>query len=609
MADPLLNSTVFLELGALLLVVVAAWCLGRLLRAAVGAGAKRHRIVSDGAVDVALGLAALHTLLLALDLVDIRWTLGSIGLTVATMIALLAAISHRWSASSSHPDHSSEENSLPWGWGDLTLLAVVTWMFVVAHTGVATTPDFIYQWGIKGHRFYLAQGIDWGFLASPLGHAPSPDYPNLVPNLFALTSLLLGEFTAGAAALWTPILMLMIWGAVRRTCRGAIISKGAGQALIAITALLIGMFATGYRLAGGADLNIACAALLSLAPLLRWRGPGDDLAVGAAAALAVGSKQEGLPLALVLLAVFTLVHRKRLGSASATGRLLYFLRVIAPPLIVATPWLLQVVRYDLLGITHPSGAVRWSEIPTVLSAVAASIQAEEWHGLGWLILLVPLLLISDRTRAVGLVLSLQATAYLAVYLRHPGELVEAYVLINAPRLVFHLVPAALCATVFLMASRRRRAVRYRALTIGLLLVGVAAGWGFVAEQVKALKILNSPEGSGVVARWRMEQERPESLRRYLEDVNETTYPGSTIAFDPDVGSEDQRFYLTLWTAYFLPGKQVIPAVRTDALEVAQYLVTYNHHRGPPDAERVYLHPSGSVFWLGEEGDQETGTEP
>lgn len=583
----------------MLLILAVASLIGRLLSSALGVEPRRSSPMADGAVALAAGLAILHVLLSVLDLVNVAWTLGAVALSLVVTIAVLAAITYGWRRNADQSESPVEEGlSIPWGWGDLTLLALVGWMAFLSHTGVATTPDFVYQWGVKAHRFFLTQGVDWGFLANPLGHAPSPDYPNLVPNLFALTSLLLGEFSAGAAALWTPAMMLIAWGAIRGICRKATLSKGTCQALIASTAFLIGMFTTGYRLAGGADLHVAVAALLVLRPLLRWRGPRDDFAVGAAAALAVGSKQEGLPFALVLLTVFTLVHWRRLVSVGATDRMLFFLRVIAAPLAVVIPWLVQVLRYNLLGATHPGGAMRWSELSTVLGAVGASIQVDEWHGLGWLILLIPLLLITPRTRAAGLVLSLQAVAYLIVYLRHPGELVEAYVLINAPRLVFHLVPAALCASVFWLASRRKHEARQPVLAVGLLLVGIAAGWGFAVEQVKAVRALESSEGSGVVARWRLGEERPESLRRYLEDVNRATYPGSTIAFDPEVDSADQRFYLTMWVAYFLPQKHVISTGHPEALEAADYLVTYNHYRGPPEAKRVFLHSSGAVFWLG-----------
>lgn len=601
----MLETTLLLDLGALLLVCAIAWLLGRLVRSAVGLGKARYRPVSDGAVDLALGLSALHVLLLTLDLLNIPWTLAWVGSALLLVFLLLAAIQYRWHGSRRNFEAGGEDRLLALGWGDLLILAVVGWLVLLSPTGVATTPDFIYQWGIKGHRFLLAEGVDWGFLAGSLGNAPSPDYPNLVPNLFVLTSLLRGGFSETAAALWTPALLLVAWGGVRGACSAAGVPARSAQAIIAGTALLLGMFTTGYRLVGGADLNIAAALLLALSPLIWWRGTRDDLAVGAAAALAVGSKQEGLPLAFFLTAVYTVVHWRRVWSSSATDTVLYLLRVVALPLIVVAPWALQVLRYDLLGATHPGGPVRWSALSEVGGALVASLQVPQWHGLGWLVLLIPFFLCLRRTRAVGLVLLLQATAYLAVYLRHPGEQMETYVLINAPRLVFHLVPAVLCATAVFMASPRRPGSRLStvaplpraALRAGVLALSVWIGFGFLAEQWQALEALRSREGSGVVARWRLGEERSESLRRFLADVDRATYPGSIIAFDPQVEGGDQSFYLTLWTAYFLPGKQVIPASHPDAPRQARYVVTYNHNRAPPEAELVYLHPSGAVYWL------------
>jgi len=607
----MLNWTLLSDLGAVLAVCAAAWILGRAWRSAVGLGAVRYRTVVDGPVDLALGLAALHALLLALDLIGVVWSLLSIGVAAACL-ALLTALARRWwhGLPAELEGGAVPAASPASGWGDAVALVVVGWLVLLCPTGVATTPDFIYQWGMKAHRFLIAGTIDWGFLASPLGIAPSPDYPNLVPDLFVLTSLLRGGFSEAAAALWAPVFVLLGCAGARATCAALGVSTVRSQAILAVTSLLMGMFTVGYRLAGGADLAIVAALLLALPALLRRSGSLDDLAVGAAVALAAGSKQEGVVLGVLLAAVYTLAHGRRLLTRPA-ARIGYLLRVGAMPLAVVFPWALQVLRYNLLGTTHPGGSVRWSALGEVLQAVVVSIQANEWHGLGWLVLLVPLLLVPTRTRLVGVVLSLQAVSYLIVYLRHPGEEITAYVLINAPRLVFHLVPATLVAALVYIGGGDRaghvgersrvHSPRFRRFAVWALLgvLGTWTGIAFVSEQWRALESLRSRYGSGVVARWRLGEERPESLRRFLADVDRATYPGSVLAFDPELEAADQRFFLTLWAAYFLPGKQVISGSHPDALREAQYLVTYNHHRAPPGAQRVVLHPSGSVYWLGE----------
>ena len=599
------------DLGTVFAVCTAAWVLGRGWRWAVGLGAAPYRAVEDGAVDVALGLAALHALLLALDLIDVAWGLLSIGLAAACLALLVVLAGRWWRGRPAGLEDGVRPRSPAAGWGDGVALAVAGWLVLICHTGVATTPDFVYQWGIKAHRFLLAGTVDWGYLASPLGHAPSPDYPNLVPDLFVVTSLLRGGFSEPAAALWAPVFVLMAWAGVRATCASYEVSAGRGQAIVAVASLLVGMFTVGYRLAGGADPAIAAALLLALPALLRRAGGAGDLAVGAAAALAAGSKQEGVVLAVVLIVGYTLARGRRLWSEPRGVKVAYLLRVGAMPVAVAVPWALQVLRYDLLGATHPGGPVRWADLGEVLRAVAASLQVQEWHGLGWLVLLVPLLLVPRRTRLVGAVLSLQALTYLIVYLRHPGEEVSTYVMINAPRLVFHLVPAALAAALVVLGSgersgetgggpreRRPRPSRRAVVWAVLAVLGPWTAIAFASEQWRALDALRARHGSGVVARWRLGEERPESLRRFLADVDRATYPGSVLAFDPELEPAEERFYLTLWAAYFLPGKEVIAASRPDALREAHYLVTYNHHRAPPGAERVVLHPSGSVYWLG-----------
>src|SRR5262249_9080761 len=68
------------------------------------------------------------------------------------------------------------------GWGDALALFALAVFTAFALSGWIAMPDFVYHWGLKGHRFYLARGVDYPFLAHRWSWAIHPDYPNLVPE-------------------------------------------------------------------------------------------------------------------------------------------------------------------------------------------------------------------------------------------------------------------------------------------------------------------------------------------------------------------------------------------------------------------------------------------
>jgi hypothetical protein len=117
--------------------------------------------------------------------------------------------------------------------------------------------------------------------------------------------------------------------------------------------------------------------------------------------------------------------------------------------LVLAPWLAAVHRHRLLSPSHP-GALDPARAAAVLRAVAEAFGTREWHGFGWLLAaLVPALLIARRSRWIGLACALQLAFYVWVYLASPLE-PRFYVLSSLPRLLFHLVPAALIGAVVLL---------------------------------------------------------------------------------------------------------------------------------------------------------------
>ncbi|MEM7481547.1 MAG: hypothetical protein AAF481_10260 [Acidobacteriota bacterium] len=458
---------------------------------------------------LALGLVWIFGALLLMDLLSVRWTRGSVGVVVALIAGGLWFDGWRSRTASGRPAGLRSS----FGWGDLAALGtVILYGFIAAGRQIGL-PDFVYHWGIKAHRSFLAGGIDWHFLSDSLHLAAHPDYPHLVPTLTALSSLIEGRFAEGGAMLWSAVFFAAMLLAGRETLRRAGADAFSAQAGIAVLALVTAMFGIGYRMAGAADWPIALAIVLALpallSPLARsspqpsaartdapasaasfdlsaprrtsstpvsLRGPhslqlqapapsrdevgekvglgrADDLRVSAAAALATAAKIEGPVLAGVLLGVWIALRWRRSGWS---WRRLFGL--VLMPAVVGLPWLAMSARHGLFQATN-SGAPDLGRAATIAAGLVEALQTIEWHAVPWLLVVLPWLLVLRRTRIAALVIAGQLAFYLAVYFTAPVD-VDFYVRSSFPRLLFHLVPALLIVgTVALAVPGRSAAPR------------------------------------------------------------------------------------------------------------------------------------------------------
>jgi hypothetical protein len=337
--------------------------------------------------------------------------------------------------------HRRVARPLPWGpgWGDavaalaLAALAVCAWRLWIVY------PDFIFHWGLKGQRFYLARGIDFTFLSRPWNWSTHPAYPNLLPALFAATALTAGGFAEPAMMLWTPLFAAAALVAARQVLRQEGASPFAAAATLAALALALATFGIGFSIAGSPDWILAAAPLLAWPALLGRRDRAGDLAVGLVAALAAGAKVEGVVLGGLIAAV------SLWGRGGERLRALPW--TLAPPLVVVVPWVLMGLDHGLFaelsgGGFHPHHAA------AIFGALGRALGTRAWHGLLLLLALLPLLWWPRATRPMAAVCSLQLLFYLAVYFYGPyGQAAEAayFVRSNFARLAFHLLPTILVA--------------------------------------------------------------------------------------------------------------------------------------------------------------------
>jgi hypothetical protein len=458
---------------------------GRTLRAVLvtaGDGAPFRLVIYSLA-----GWVELHLALTALQAAGVAWTLPAVaGAILAAMLAARAATAAlaRRRLLPGRPLLGSRSGWRP-GWGDGLALAALAAFTACALSGWIANPDFIYHWGLKGERFLLAGGVDYRYLAAPWNWVVHPDYPNLLPELFTVTALAAGRFDEPAMMLWSTVCFGLLLAAASEALRRAGASRFVAQATLAGLAMALAAYGIGGQTAGGADWLIALALSAALPPLLAPANPRGAAQIGVIAAFAAAAKVEGVPLAVVLIALYA-VRLVRAGargmatrgeaarglaagtpaapdpdtrSLSARHRLAPALSAAAalalPAAAVTLPWL-AAVRHHHLFQEYNSGPLAPARLGPVVAAMARSLRGA-WWGFGYGLVLLPLLALDRRLRTLAAAISLQLLFYVYVYL---SVRIDAVALVGAsfPRLVLQLLPALLTGAAIALERPARPAI-------------------------------------------------------------------------------------------------------------------------------------------------------
>ncbi len=392
------------------------------------------------AVALILGLVTLYLGEWLLYGIGLAWSRGSL----LTLLALAAAGSH-WLGRRRPPPPAPR---LRWGWGDAVALVALAACAFAALRLWSLNPDFVYHWGIKGAKLELAGGFDPGFLGQSWDRLRHPEYPLLYPGQLAALALVGGGFDERALMAPSMICFALLLAAARQVLADRGASRPVAQATMALLGLATSTFGVGYLMAGSPDWFLALSPLAAW-PLLARResGFGTALALGGVAALAAGSKMEGLVLAGLLVAVLGLTR----SGASGVDRLRAAALAIAPALLpvflVVLPWG-WFNHHHGIGSSVARGALSLDHLGTVFSTLGEALRLPEWHGFAVFILALPLLLVPQTTRWISLVCLGQLAFYLVVYLSLPFDLPEQvayFIRSNAGRLAFHVVPTVLVA--------------------------------------------------------------------------------------------------------------------------------------------------------------------
>jgi hypothetical protein len=274
--------------------------------------------------------------------------------------------------------------------------------------------DHFAMWGAKA-RMMAAGGLDLGFLHGPFGHPSRPDHPLGLPALW----LLFSAFRVPGESLFK--LSHVLFGVALAGCFfGAARRLGASGWLATLLTAFVSVSPLygDSEMAGLAEMPLAlwvCAAAAWLA-----RGP-----LGRRAALAAGItigflpwvKQEGWPLALLLLAAALLWNP---GNQPTTGSVRSAAWIGTPVLALSA----LALAYQRLVLPADAGFVgggwgqraldRLVELPATLRVAAGELFAADWLGFWWVMLLVPALAILRRNRAAMILASvvwIQAALY------------------------------------------------------------------------------------------------------------------------------------------------------------------------------------------------------
>jgi hypothetical protein len=419
----------------------------------------------------------LHLLLTALGMAGLPWS------GAAILAAAGAAFVLGWrflpapaAVPRQEPGPGQPQDTGAFGWGDGLAIAALLVFTAGALSLWIAVPDFVYHWGLKGQRFYLARGVDYAYLATPWNWVVHPDYPNLLPELFAATALLARRFDEPAMMLWSAISFALLLAAVREALRRAGASRFTAQATLATLAMLLAAYGIAGQSAGGADWLLGLAVAAALPPLLSPADLRGAAQIGVIAAFAASSKVEGVPLAVSLVGVYAvrlLAARRAAGRPGEPGAMpgkgrwraiaaidwraiaaidwRAITALVLPLAAAAVPWLAGVLRYHLFQ-AYNSGPLRLDRLPEVLGAVVAMLGERPWHGFAYGLALLPLLALDRRLRPAAAVIGIQLLFYLYVYL---SVRIDAVMLVQASfqRLVLHLLPAVLTGAAIALERR------------------------------------------------------------------------------------------------------------------------------------------------------------
>lgn len=340
------------------------------------------------AISFAAGLLVTGTLMFAWSLVGIPWTRISLGVPLLILIACGLVKGNAQKGK---------------GWIGIAIFVLLTTYGVL--TARETCADLMYFWGPKGQRFYRAEKIDVDFLKFPHYYLMHPDYPPLLPEIYAWGSLAGHRFSYWGALALTPLFLLATVLAFRGIAARKLGEELAGRYAVLMAAILAYGFAAGM-VAGAGDPPLLFFEVIALAAITF----DDDwklAALGIAGAMFL--KVEGTAFAAVLIASYLVIRRRILVAA-------------APGIVLLGAWIAFAKHHDFLDAYGKSKSTLHLHLIGKVTALTARQASYGAFYLPWLAALGPIAIGRNRKRALlPLLTGLGVIAYTIYFYLHDAD--------------------------------------------------------------------------------------------------------------------------------------------------------------------------------------------
>jgi hypothetical protein len=379
------------------------------------------------AIAGAAGAVSTAVVMALLSLVHVRWGIVWI---VAAQLPLLYLPARKRRGSAAAVESGGRFSRGPYRPYVLPFIALTAYGALTARESAG---DLHFFWGPKAIHFAEARGIEVAFLAN---HAhPNPDYPPLVPLVYAWCTLVAGGFSWWGAVLGTAFCLAGCVAMVRAW-------SGDELAALLLAATLAWTFAVGY-VAGGADPPLLLFETLALCALTfrdessRSGGAPEarttpDVLAAIGLAGAAFTKIEGATFVIAVVIAMFLMRR----GVKRT------LLIAAPALLLFAGWLVFLIANHLIfGYGGAREAIHPASILPTIRLIAESA-LYQMYGLPWL---VPLVLLAYRRRALPLLVALLTIAAAVFFYIHSAD-PSWWIPASAPRVLLTPLTALIIAT-------------------------------------------------------------------------------------------------------------------------------------------------------------------
>ncbi len=369
---------------------------------------RRMDLAGRIAIAAAAGALVTAAVMAAMSLVHVPWNRTSVIIVFAAIAVVNIALARRG-------------DPQPHARNPIAIAGIALFVAFTVYGAISareSSGDLHYFWGPKAVRFYRAGAIDEAFLRNRDFYSMHPDYPPLVPLVYAWSSVFAHRLSWWAAVLTAPLLLAATLAVVRSSSRDDL-----GTLLVAAT--LAYAFPVGFA-AGAADPALVFFEAVALCAAVFVDDPRAQIVLAAiGAAGAAWTKIEGTTFVIALLVAIVVVRRQLRRPAA----------VALPAVVLVGAWAIFCAVTGIVDMYAAAGRypVHLSVLPKVMSLVGKAAS----YDLFWLPWIAPAVLIAfgDVRRAVLPLVVCVLTVIAALYFYIHADDPTWWIAASAPRVL------------------------------------------------------------------------------------------------------------------------------------------------------------------------------